>query len=1026
MKENNRRISERGSMTVEMVHSLIELNNVFVDMIVYVMYGIVSIGFFEYSNKYAIRNDLWFKDCQVIVQYSVCYLAVVMIGIGLLAWASRIERGKRNALGGSSFLGSKLRRCICTFCWTVFLPLEYLVHFLISGCASLVILTRNKEIFLLFGYSLSYWAYFAVVVSVFSVVHVLSHIKISLFRSPLLRILGFFSQGSSKFESAMMLSIPISCFLITLRQLSEATAQLESTLYIYELIYLCLQLALVCYLYSTRPFFYSLSNILFGINLTLNACVSLFKLSEKHGQRSILIELNILILVFPVVTVGNWKYFMGDRKHTGESYLKEVVLNPSRKSLDELLREARVYMDFSDGGESKKQILNKGHLGMRKQAAKEKESPSNSEEILLLSQEVENSQQMLNRIILGWTQKYELKKRNDPYFIVLKLEYLLKYHQSTSKMLKTLSQLKSMQTTFQSELIRHIAGKQLETFYHGYYYTSFTLQRKFISEEDNIKSEFQDQKNEKNSNSNRESLIIKNKNPKKLLISISRPSQLDIGYAFFYRAKLEKLVKSILEFTEISKNLMSLIKDTKGNLNSLMVRVHQLYDLANTIDFTFTEFDSFTKKVEYLHFSPYIFHLNFNLNKIGSARKFLDVYAKRVSHFQSNPDLKSISITKENLFFDTLFLLIESESKHLGRILQVYGNYHLFFDNHSDIIGKQYDVFLTENQKSYHQKFLSELHSKPLSEYKVIGATLPGFIKLPNKDYVAFGSTIVKIMPFLTIDFKYVVGVKPRIRENENSFYILLDENLDIDAYSYNFLHILPEAFIQPRTSLKQLSSSVYRKLLPIRDRKTIIQHTITRSKGSETPDGVRNIRNRGFVSNSGSSNQEEQSRSRLVGDQFHQEYLDAVTVEDYLVFSNEAGRLMRRRFIITFQYKGYIMSNDGYWFLSMVLNEPLVEKKKKAKSSDSGSSGDEEEERDKVIQKSIEPVHSQVRITEEHLIEDVPSGENIEKNNETSRMSDDVISLRIPDGLRRTPKMTGKGNILKDDSGKGTKSRFV
>jgi hypothetical protein len=113
--------------------------------------------------------------------------------------------------------------------------------------------------------------------------------------------------------------------------------------------------------------------------------------------------------------------------------------------------------------------------------------------------------------------------------------------------------------------------------------------------------------------------------------------------------------------------------------------------------------------------------------------------------------------------------------------------------------------------KEAHAKSCEVFVSQSLSP--VLGDMIESFIKFPEHDYILPVGYNIKIMPDTKNDFKYVVGVK--YNRNDSSMYMLLNQDKEIDSFSYNMKYLFkePELYLDKNISLFDLCPELDDKL---------------------------------------------------------------------------------------------------------------------------------------------------------------------------------------------------------------------
>lgn len=94
-----------------------------------------------------------------------------------------------------------------------------------------------------------------------------------------------------------------------------------------------------------------------------------------------------------------------------------------------------------------------------------------------------------------------------------------------------------------------------------------------------------------------------------------------------------------------------------------------------------------------------------------------------------------------------------------------------------------------------------------------LGNMIYSFIKLPERDYILPVGYMIKIIPYINSDFKYIVSV--RYNRMDSNMYLLLNKDNQIDSFSYNMRYLLkePDFYLDKSILLKDLCPELNERL---------------------------------------------------------------------------------------------------------------------------------------------------------------------------------------------------------------------
>ncbi len=95
----------------------------------------------------------------------------------------------------------------------------------------------------------------------------------------------------------------------------------------------------------------------------------------------------------------------------------------------------------------------------------------------------------------------------------------------------------------------------------------------------------------------------------------------------------------------------------------------------------------------------------------------------------------------------------------------------------------------------------------------ILGEMIESYVKFPERDYILPVGYNIKVMPGVKNDFKYVVGIK--YNRNDSNMYIIMNQDKNIDSFSYNMRYLFkePEMYLDKSITLHDLCPELLEKL---------------------------------------------------------------------------------------------------------------------------------------------------------------------------------------------------------------------
>jgi len=501
----------------------------------------------------------------------------------------------------------------------------------------------------------------------------------------------------------------------------------------------------------------------------------------------------------------------------------------------------------------------------------------------------------------------------------LQIQWLMTHKPSLSLVLATLHKMTSKTNSLWSKVLLQSVRRDLEAAFRQRYFKEVHFIKGWIDV--SIESNRGDSYGE--FSRSLEFTVRNGKFPKKVICEV-KSSSLDLAFVFFFKSKVETLVNSINQFALRSNNILDMITNKTNNIDKFLLEV----ETQSTNDTKIrTFFDDFTKLCvlnETIHYIPFIYHLNFNTNRYESALRQLRIMSQKVLRTQTNLFSNQLQLQNENLFSGAFFVLVDSSTKNLGKIIDIYGSYHLFVESFTEVVGHDLETFLTKTVAYYHSSAIEKLHNGAVDAYPVIGGNYHGFIKLPGKNFVAISTVTVRIVPLAECNFAYIVGVIPNLASQDDCFYALIAENMTLEALSYNFLKFIPEEYLSCGRSIREHSSVTHSNLNSLKEKvmskfiKSEFEHIMSNKVGLEGRRGSR------AHSISSASNVVESSlrKNKIEADSSIDIRKLSNFEDSFRFFDNVTKKIITRTFTVSIHHKDFLMSGDGYWYLKLVPKE--------------------------------------------------------------------------------------------------------
>ena len=615
---------------------------------------------------------------------------------------------------------------------------------------------------------------------------------------------GYFCKLDSFFEETLHMVLPI---IATLNAVNVLYGGANGTIkWICIFIELFLMLVVNVIYLRELPFMSRLAEVLCG-NLLFS--FSLFFTLYGLTDRDINLSLKLWCFVFPFQVIC-YRYFlkraynvdyMSKSSSTSYKSLKKIlVAGHGYGSIEEKLYDSGVIKNFLMSGK----VMNKQHMNIWKKMVllKNRQKPpiydNYDAETASLHQpatqdeatehkphryddlDIKDVYNDIDSLILN---EFIKNRNRSIYSHMMKILWMLDNRIVLSEILRGLTEMAGKTTSFKSKFMYFYTKNQIEKTLKGYYYHRDLYFHK--------KNEMRTKK------------VIKIEHELQKINEIG----VDLSYAFFYKEKLKEMVDLIEAFIKLNRKYMSLLRAQSKSLKELNETCLLLYNLKIEIGYAFDRLHSRTRNVEILHLTPYFYFLSKCINLHRSASKVFKEYKQRVINKKNLIDEKSMVINDVNLFHQSVMLMIESQKKGFGTILDVYGNTKYLHISPLELKSKHMDCLIMESHRTAHSSSCRNFNNRTITP--LLGDMISTFVKLPDKDYVLKASINIKIIPYAYSDFKFIVGIK--FNRLDSRMYILLDKNNNIDSFSYNmkFLFRNSKNFLNKNIALKQMCPDI-------------------------------------------------------------------------------------------------------------------------------------------------------------------------------------------------------------------------
>lgn len=421
----------------------------------------------------------------------------------------------------------------------------------------------------------------------------------------------------------------------------------------------------------------------------------------------------------------------------------------------------------------------------------------------------ENSQKSLEKVLDELILDSYLGNNQNGYPAYLYLMWILDQKPCLEKILHLLNCLKKTHSRFRKSLYYYSARREVE--------------KKFLEIISSNKELFK--ATSKNLNSKKKISIPKkgsknDKSPKTTTISLEgvdsilgNNEMVDITEAFYLKHELRKLTEDVKSYARLNIEYVESLTMTNQDLFLRTGLVKKMYELDKEIETHFQKLDKISTQQSFQHLMIYFYHTFLNSSKHCTAERVKAEINKRFKSMKA-VHLKSIKrVSNLNYLNDCVLLMIESNRRKYGTILDIYGKVEMFLDDPLELIGCSYSIFMNQSLKNFHEQVESMIFEEPMNaqdSYNFI-ISRPGFIKVPFRSIILPSMIMVRLCPFHRSGFKFVAALKPDF--SDDKLYIALNSDLRIDGFSSTFLSILNEEYLRNETGLQNMSVHVHNRI---------------------------------------------------------------------------------------------------------------------------------------------------------------------------------------------------------------------
>lgn len=430
-----------------------------------------------------------------------------------------------------------------------------------------------------------------------------------------------------------------------------------------------------------------------------------------------------------------------------------------------------------------------------------------------------------------------LSNSKQPYHVFLRLMWMLKRRPSLLLIFTALGDLRHFNAKFRSNYMLYFAKREVEKFLldfdiggkkQGFMRGSKPVQRekKAVAAQQSLKkgsvtvgtSQFQGGIGPGGISELAQNTNMKvSKKEFKYQMSRAAEEYVDLAHVFHYKSSLKTLVHNIKEFSKLNREYVELITLPQQDLYHRTQITQKLYDLDQKVRFEYQEIVGVVGDYDFQHLIPYFYHLHYNTNKHNDSERQFSEVSQKVASAQGLRQRNLKQPLNSNLINETVCLLIESQVSRFGTILDVYGKIDMLIDPSESIVGENYQIFLNDSLKVYHDQVTIAMYETSLLGHhgEQLSKVKTGMVKIPFRNLLIPSHVLLKICPFAGTGFKYMISIKPDFTDTRLFFSV--DRLLQVDGYSSTLLNVVDEKYLATKVPLEMMMNTTYQNILQLK-----------------------------------------------------------------------------------------------------------------------------------------------------------------------------------------------------------------
>lgn len=303
----------------------------------------------------------------------------------------------------------------------------------------------------------------------------------------------------------------------------------------------------------------------------------------------------------------------------------------------------------------------------------------------------------------------------------------------------------------------------------------------------------------------------------KYQMSRAAEEYVDLANVFHYKSSLKSLVHNIKEFSKLNREYVELITLPQQDLYHRTQLTQKLFDLDQKVRTEYEQIAGVAGDYDFQHLIPYFYHLHFNTNRHNDSERQFSEVAQKVASAQGLRQRNIKQPLNSNLINETVCLLIESQVSRFGTILDVYGKIDMLVDPSESIVGENYQIFLNDALKVYHDQVAVAMYETSLLGHhgEQLSKVKTGMVKIPFRNLLIPSHVLLKICPFAETGFKYMISIKPDFTDTRLFFSV--DRLLQVDGYSSTLLNVVDEKYLASKVPLEMMMNTTYQNIVQLK-----------------------------------------------------------------------------------------------------------------------------------------------------------------------------------------------------------------